>query len=204
MVLTRYPISTAMLLLIQVPFPTFLPSSKMEAIMLKSLTIPLVALSLAFSTPVQAQSRDSQDDLGIVLFGLITGIIASKALEDNDKPERQVETQRPQLRPDGYRDNQGRRDFDRNDRYRWDDNGRDQRRDQRRIDPDRHIPVTCERDVVSTLGNVRAYNPPCLRYYKIDTPPQACVMRLPTQRGPQEAYDIACTLENGFTRDWRH
>ncbi len=140
--------------------------------------ITAVSLTLASAQPTQAQGL-SEDDVGKLLFGLVTALAVGAAIKDrNDRDDRpRAQTHQPVQQ-----------------------HAAPPRRQNRNV-----LPRNCLRRVSTGYGEHRIFGRRCLRNnydFTADLPRQ-CAVRLYTDRGPARGFDPRCLRDQGF-RARRH
>ena len=162
--------------------------------MFKSLVagITAVSLTLASTTPLQAQSMD-REDVGKLLFGLATIAVIGAAIDQNRDNDRNRST-RVHDTPQWGGINRNNSWSDLNRRH-------DNSHNSRRV-----LPGSCLETVETRFGHQRLFGKRCLErnYRHASRLPDRCVVRLYTNEGPRGGYDPLCLREQGYRSDRRH
>lgn len=163
--------------------------------MFKSLIAGATALSLTFAAASPAQANNwSNDDLGKLLFGLVAAATLNAAINNKERQSDadSARTAQPVIRapqvhvPSHHDRNVQNRNGGINDAV-------------RRTQPNL-LPRTCLRTVETSFGNHTILGRRCLNnnYRRISELPRRCSVRLYTDRGPVNGYDLSCLREQGY------
>ena len=140
--------------------------------MFKTVIAGVTALSLTLSsaTPTHAGGL-SEDDIGKLLFGLVAAVTIGTAIKNNDRQRRQAQTVIPQIEEPLI-----------------------SHRSQRRL------PRRCVENVETHWGQQRILGRDCLnqRYRHAARLPQDCAVRVFTNSGPRNGFDLRCLRDEGF------
>ncbi|MEJ8561922.1 hypothetical protein QTO30_12335 [Yoonia sp. GPGPB17] len=148
--------------------------------------ITALSLTLATTTPLQAQGLD-RDDVGKLIFGLAAIAVIGAAIDNNRDRDR---NRRTQVHQTPQRNNS------------WSDLNRDHQNAQNRR---RALPHACLRSVETRFGQQRLFGKRCLErnYRHVNRLPDRCAVRIYTTDGPRRGFDPVCLREQGFRSD-RH
>ena len=162
--------------------------------MFKPLIAGITALSLtiASTTPLQAQGLD-REDVGKLLIGLAAVAVIGAAIEES-------------------RDNDRDRSTQANDTRQWSGINRNNdwsglnRQHQSNTNSRRVLPHACLQTVETRFGNQRLFGQRCLErnYRHVSRLPDRCAVQLYTSNGPRRGYDPLCLREQGYRSDRRN
>ncbi len=156
--------------------------------------ITALSLTLASTTPLQAQGLD-REDVGKLLIGLAAVAVIGAAIEENrDRNKDRNRSTQVHDTPQWNGINRNNNWSDLNRQHQSNSNAR------------RVLPHACLRTVETRFGHQRIFGQRCLErnYRHVNRLPDRCAVRLYTNDGPRRGYDPLCLREQGYRSDRRN